>query len=191
MSSHREAPEISKDPVADSTDTYAFVSTNPAEAGTVTLITNYIPLEDPAGGPNFYEFGDDVLYRINVDNNGDGRPDVIYEFTFPTEVAQAELPLQHRADRALDSDNWNRRQYVTVTEVRGINRTRARRAACCCRRATSGRARRPTTPTSPPRRCTTSAAGSASSPASASTASTSTSARSSTSAPCARSRTST
>ena len=74
MSSHREAPEISKDPVADSTDTYAFVSTHPDEAGTVTLITNYIPLEDPAGGPNFYEFGDDVLYRINIDNNGDGWP---------------------------------------------------------------------------------------------------------------------
>ena len=70
MSSHREAPEISKDPVADSTDTYAFVS--PDRPGTVTLITNYIPLEDPAGGPNFFEFGDDVLYVINVDHTGDG-----------------------------------------------------------------------------------------------------------------------
>ena len=99
MSSHREAPEISKDPVADSTDTYAFVSTNPAEAGTVTLITNYIPLEDPAGGPNFYEFGDDVLYRINVDNNGDGWPDVTLRVHVPDRVAQDQLPLQHRADR--------------------------------------------------------------------------------------------
>ena len=71
MSSHREAPEISKDPVADNTDTYAFVS--PDRPDTVTIISNYIPLEDPAGGPNFFEFGDDVLYRINVDNTGDGR----------------------------------------------------------------------------------------------------------------------
>ena len=60
MSSHREAPAISKDPVADNTDTYAFVS--PDAPDTVTIITNYIPVEAPAGGPNFYEFGDDVLY---------------------------------------------------------------------------------------------------------------------------------
>ena len=69
MSSHREAPEISKDPVADSTDLYAFMS--PDQAGTVTLIANYIPLEEPGGGPNFYEFDDDVLYEIHIDNNGD------------------------------------------------------------------------------------------------------------------------
>ena len=123
MSSHREAPEISKDPVADSTDTYAFVSTNPDEAGTVTLITNYIPLEDPAGGPNFYEFGDDVLYRINVDNNGDGWPDVMYEFTFPTESRKPSFLYNTGPIETLDSDNWNRRQYANVTEVRGINRT--------------------------------------------------------------------
>ncbi len=61
MSSHREAPEISKDPVADSTDVYAFVS--PDRPSTVTLIANYIPLESPAGGPNFYEFGNDVRLR--------------------------------------------------------------------------------------------------------------------------------
>jgi hypothetical protein len=123
MSSHREAPEISKDPAADSTDTYAFVSTNPAEAGTVTLITNYIPLEDPAGGPNFYEFGDDVLYRINVDNNGDGRPDVTYEFTFPTETRTTSFLYNTGPIETLDSDNWNRRQLATVTEIRGIERT--------------------------------------------------------------------
>src|SRR6478735_7370024 len=77
MSSHREAPEISKDPVADNTDTYAFIS--PDKPDTVTIISNYIPLEDPAGGPNFFEFGDDVLYRINVNNSGDVRADIVYE----------------------------------------------------------------------------------------------------------------
>jgi hypothetical protein len=123
MSSHREAPEISKDPAADSTDTYAFVSTNPAEAGTVTLITNYIPLEDPAGGPNFYEFGEDVLYRINIDNNGDGWPDVTYEFTFPTETRQTSFLYNTGPIETLDSDNWNRRQHASVVEVRGIERT--------------------------------------------------------------------
>ena len=82
MSSHREAPEISKDPVADSTDVYAFMS--PDKPGTVTLIANYIPLEAPDGGPNFYEFADDVLYEIHIDNTGDGTPDISYQFTFTT-----------------------------------------------------------------------------------------------------------
>ena len=66
MSSHREAPEISKDPVADGTDTYAFRS--PDRPNTVTLIANFIPLQKPDGGPNFYEFGDDVRYEIHIDN---------------------------------------------------------------------------------------------------------------------------
>ena len=49
---------------------------------TVTLIANYIPLQSPAGGPNFYEFGDDVLYEIHIDNDGDGKPDITYRFRF-------------------------------------------------------------------------------------------------------------
>src|SRR2546428_13962707 len=71
MSSHREAPEISKDPVADNTDVYAFVS--PDKPGTVTLIANYIPLQGPAGGPHFSQVGDGVPHEIPVVNNGDGR----------------------------------------------------------------------------------------------------------------------
>ena len=117
MSSHREAPEISKDPVADSTDLYAFVS--PDKPGTVTLIANYIPLEDPAGGPNFFEFGDDVLYRINIDNDGDGRPDVLYEFRFETTVVNPNTFLYNTGPIAsLDDPNFNRRQKYSVTEVR-------------------------------------------------------------------------
>src|SRR5574341_314865 len=83
MTSHREAPEISKDPVADNTDVYAFVS--PDRPDTVTLIANFIPFEEPAGGPNFFQFGDDVLYRINIDDDGDGIEDIAYEFRFKTE----------------------------------------------------------------------------------------------------------
>lgn len=70
MSSHREAPGTSKDPVVDSTDVYAFVS--PVKPDTVTIIANYIALQGPTGGPNFFEFGDDVLYSIHIDNNGGG-----------------------------------------------------------------------------------------------------------------------
>ena len=79
-SSHREAPLISADPLADNTDVYAFVS--PDAPDTVTLIANWIPLEAPGGGPNFYKFGDDVLYRINIDNDGDAHADVAFSFVF-------------------------------------------------------------------------------------------------------------
>lgn len=122
MSSHREAPEISKDPVADSTDTYAFVS--PDAADTVTLITNYVPLEGPAAGPNFYEFGDDVLYEINIDNNGDGSSDISYRFNFHTDINNTGTFLYNTGPiTALDSPSWNRRQFYTVTKVVGGSET--------------------------------------------------------------------
>ena len=114
MSSHREAPEISKDPVADSTDVYAFVS--PDKPNTVTLIANYIPLQGPAGGPNFYECGDDVLYEIHIDNNGDGRADISYQFRFTTRVANPDTFLYNTGPiQALNSPNWNRRQTYSVS----------------------------------------------------------------------------
>jgi hypothetical protein len=116
MSSHREAPEISKDPVADSSDLYAFVS--PDVPDTVTIIANYVPLQLPAGGPNFFEFGDDVLYEIHVDSNGDGRPDLTYQFRFRTELRNDETFLYNTGPiESLDSENWNRRQFYSVTTV--------------------------------------------------------------------------
>jgi len=116
MSSHREAPEISKDPVADNTDVYAFVS--PDQPDTVTLITNYIPLEGPDGGPNFYEFGDDVLYEIHIDNDGDAIADVTYQLRFQTQMRNPDTFLYNTGPiTALDSQNWNRRQFYTVTKV--------------------------------------------------------------------------
>src|SRR5256884_4608665 len=122
MSSHREAPEISKDPVADSTDVYAFVS--PDQPDTVTIISNYIPLEGPAGGPNFFEFGDDVLYSIYVDNDGDARPDVTYQFEFSTQVRNPNTFLYNTGPiGSLDDPNWNRRQFYTVTRVDGRHRS--------------------------------------------------------------------
>jgi len=116
MSSHREAPEISKDPVADNTDVYAFVS--PDAPDTVTLISNFIPLQGPAGGPNFYEFGDDVLYEIHVDNNGDGRADVTYQFRFRTDIRNPNTFLYNTGPiNSLGDPNWNKRQFYTVTRV--------------------------------------------------------------------------
>ena len=116
MSSHREAPEIAKDPVADSTDLYAFVS--PDAAGTVTMIANYIPLEGPAAGPNFYEFGDDVLYEIHIDNDGDGVADVSYQFNFHSENTVPTTFLYNVGPiESLDSMYWNRRQFYSVARV--------------------------------------------------------------------------
>ena len=96
MSSHREAPEISRDPAVDSTDVYAFVS--PDKPDLVTLIANYIPFQDPAGGPNFFEFADDAIYRINVQNVGaKAIPDIVFEFRFTTAGDQpGHVPVQHR-----------------------------------------------------------------------------------------------
>ena len=116
MSSHREAPEISKDPVADSTDLYAFVS--PDEPDTVTIIANYVPLEGPDGGPNFYEFGNDVLYTISIDNDNDGDADIVFEFRFDTEVTIPGTFLYNTGPiQSLTDAHWNRRQTYSVTRV--------------------------------------------------------------------------
>lgn len=116
MSSHREAPEISKDPVADNTDTYAFVS--PDDPTTVTLITNYLPAEVPAGGPTFFEFGNDVLYKIHVDNNGDGEPDITYEFSFDSKIENPNTFLYNTGTiSSLNDPNWSKRQFYSLTRV--------------------------------------------------------------------------
>jgi hypothetical protein len=116
MSSHREAPEIATDPVADSTDLYAFVS--PDQPGAVTLIANYVPLENPAGGPNFYEFGDDVRYEIHIDNDADGFAEITYRFEFHTTLRDPDTFLYNTAPiTSLTSESWNRRQFFRVSEV--------------------------------------------------------------------------
>src|SRR2546428_4302106 len=121
MTSHREAPKISKDPVADNTDLYAFVS--PDSPDTVTILANYIPLEEPAGGPNFNTFGDDVLYEIMVDNDGDGIEDVTYQFTFSTKIGNPDTFLYNTGQiKSLDDPAWNMKQIYRVTRVQGDRR---------------------------------------------------------------------
>ncbi len=120
-SSHREAPLISQDPVADNTDTYAFVS--PDQPDTVTLVANWIPLELPAGGPNFSSFGDDVLYKINVDNNGDAEPDVVYEWRFTTTVGNQNTFLYNTGPvESIGDETLNVKQTYTLTKVDGGKR---------------------------------------------------------------------
>jgi hypothetical protein len=116
MSSHREAPSISQDPVADNADTYAFVS--PDDPTTVTIITNYVPLQAPAGGPNFFEFGDDVLYSIYIDNDGDALPELTYQFEFHTTYRNPNTFLYNTGPiHSLSDTNWNKRQFYSVSVI--------------------------------------------------------------------------
>ena len=174
MSSHREAPEISKDPVADNADVYAFVS--PDDPTTVTIVTNFVPLQGPAGGPNFYEFGDDVLYSIYIDNDGDAKPEIEYQFQFTSTlqnpntflyntgpIGSLDRPELERAAVLLRS-RASTRARSTPQAARGRRRPgrrgtarrsrqgptfpaarTARARTSRARRATSGRARRRTT----------------------------------------------
>jgi hypothetical protein len=115
-SSHREAPLITEDPVVDATDTYAFVS--PDDPDSVTLIANFIPLETPAGGPNFHRFGDDALYEINVDINADAIDDLRYQFRFSTKTMNPDTFLYNTGQvTSLDDPDLNVRQTYTVTEL--------------------------------------------------------------------------
>ncbi len=124
-SSHREAPLIAKDPTADNTDLYAFVNADdPAtpenDANSVTIIANFIPLEEPAGGPNFHNFDDNVLYEIKIDNNGDAVEDITYQFRFTTQIQNPNTFLYNTGQiTALDDPDYNYRQTYTVTRVMG------------------------------------------------------------------------
>src|SRR3954470_18744605 len=116
-SSHSEAPLISQDPRADNTDLYAFV--DPNDTTKVDVVANYIPLEAPASGPNFPSFDDSVLYEIKVDNNGDGRDDLSYQFRFTTATRNPNTFLYNTGPiTSLSDPDWNRPQTYTLSLVR-------------------------------------------------------------------------
>jgi hypothetical protein len=125
-SSHREAPLISDDPTADSTDLYAFVS--PDAPDTVTIVANYIPFEDPAGGPNYYTLDPTASYEIKVDNTGDGEEDVTYEFRFKTAVGNPNTFLYNTGPVTSGTDpNLNVKQTYTVTRITGKGKGNGKR----------------------------------------------------------------
>lgn len=119
--SHRDAPLITEDPLADNTDVYAFVS--PANPDKVVLIANYIPLEEPADGPNFFKFSDNVLYEIMIDTMGGPGEDRTFQFQFTTQVQNANTFLYATGEiGSLDDPDYNVRQVYSVTEVKGDRR---------------------------------------------------------------------
>jgi hypothetical protein len=126
MTSHREAPAISGDPAADNTDLYAFVS--PDNPKTVTFISNFIPLQEPAGAPNFFKFADDVLYEIMIDNDGDGQEEVTYQFRFKSELVYPDSFLYNVGPITYNKTedyyvNINVSQRYSLTKVVGSRRS--------------------------------------------------------------------
>jgi hypothetical protein len=120
-SSHREAPLITADPYADNTDVYAFVSLQNPDR--VTLISNFIPLEAPQAGPNYYKFDDNVLYEIMIDNDGDAVEDITYQFRFRTETRFGNTFLYNVGPvTSIDDPDLNVRQFYSITRVDGERR---------------------------------------------------------------------
>ena len=133
-SSHREAPLITESPKVDGTDFYMFRSYEQGRAGFVTLIANYLPLQDSYGGPNYFALDPDALYEIHVDNNGDAREDLTFQFRFtntykglkiPTGAPSGDVavPLSNIGGIDKAGTNLNVTQAYTLTLVRGDRRT--------------------------------------------------------------------
>ena len=121
-SSHREAPLTKEDPTIDQTDVYVFRSAD--APGMLTIIANWIPFEEPGEAPNYYSFSDSALYEIHIDNNGDAKEDITYQFRFHTDYRSTGTFLYNTGPiLTLDSANLNQRQFYSVTRVTGNRRT--------------------------------------------------------------------
>jgi hypothetical protein len=137
-SSHREAPGITKSPKVDATDFYMFRSYEPGRDGYVTLLANYLPLQDVYGGPNFFTMDDDALYEIHVDNDGDAVEDLTFQFQFRTNVknlsvnaggATVAIPLVNAGrigPNTHETDALNVTESYTVSMLRGNDRSMSR-----------------------------------------------------------------
>ncbi len=116
-SSHREAPQLISDPQADNTDVYAYVS--PDKPDTVTLISNWLPFQIPQGGPNFYPFAEDAHHNIKIDNDGDAKPDITYNWDFSTQDLRGldTFLYNNGPVTSLDDENLLVRQTYTLTKT--------------------------------------------------------------------------
>jgi hypothetical protein len=122
-SSHREAPLTAADPQIDNTDLYAFRS--PDQPSSITFVSSWIPFEEPAGGPNFYLWGEHTNYDINIDNDGDARPDVIYRWRFTTHYRSAATFLYATGPvTSLNDANLNIYQTYDLLRIRNEHVTR-------------------------------------------------------------------
>lgn len=129
-SSHREAPFITEVPKVDGTDFYMFRSYEPGRADFVTLIANYLPLQDAYGGPNYFDLDEDAIYEIHIDNSGNAQEDITFQFQMEDILNDIQLdiggemvsvPLKNIND-ASNNANVQMRQDYTVTVIRGDRR---------------------------------------------------------------------
>ena len=140
-SSHREAPGTSKMPKVDSTDFYMFRSYEPGRAGYVTFIANYQPFQVPGGGPNYYTMDPDAIYEIHIDNDGDAKEDITFQFKFNNllrngtgitlNVGGKTLPIALRNGGQVtqsDDPDLGEVEDYTVTMITGDRRTGASRS---------------------------------------------------------------
>ncbi|HEU0037557.1 MAG TPA: DUF4331 domain-containing protein [Kofleriaceae bacterium] len=115
-SSHREAPEIGKDPFADNTDVYAFIS--PSDPNNLVVVANYVPLLLGPSGPNFYGFDPSVRYEVDIDNDGDAIGDVTYRWEFEDHLKNGNTFLYNTGPvDSFDSPNLNKTQTYTLTKI--------------------------------------------------------------------------
>lgn len=116
-SSHREAPLISGTPQYDNTDVYAFVS--PDKPDTTTIVANWIPFEEPAGGPNFFTFAEDAQYDVHIDNNGDAQGELLFRYTFKTHTKNDKTFLYNTGPvESLDDPDLNITQTYDIDLLR-------------------------------------------------------------------------
>ena len=137
-SSHREAPSITKTPKVDASDFYMFNSYENNRADYVTIIANYLPLQDAYGGPNYFALDPDALYEIHIDNNGDAVEDITFQFDFTQELNSIEIdsegnpstpnvaiPLSNAGDASSPANVQTNESY-NVTMVKGDRRSGSR-----------------------------------------------------------------
>jgi hypothetical protein len=124
-SSHREAPLIAGDPAADNTDVYAFVS--PDKPDSVTMVANWYPFQEPNGGPNFYPFATDTRHDINIDSDGDGKPDLTYRWTFKTEDKRGKSTFLYNNGpvTSLDDENLLFKQTYSLEVIDKSGRSKS------------------------------------------------------------------
>ncbi|WP_149823319.1 DUF4331 domain-containing protein [Streptomyces tailanensis] len=121
-SSHREAPLISGQPQFDNTDVYAFVS--PDKPDTTTIVANWIPMEEPAGGPNFFTFAEDAQYDLRIDQDGDAQEDLIFRYTFKTKTKNKDTFLYNTGVvESLDDPDLNITQTYDIELIKLKNRS--------------------------------------------------------------------
>ncbi|MDZ4771996.1 MAG: DUF4331 domain-containing protein [Planctomycetota bacterium] len=120
-SSHREAPFITKNPKIDATDFYMFRSFESGREGFVTLIANYIPLQAPYGGPNYFAMDPDALYEIHIDNDGDAIEDITFQFRFTNALQDFQLPIGPLGNQKLNSIPIVQKGAISSSDASNLN----------------------------------------------------------------------